>query len=357
MDKRFTYTFGALDGVSVNQGLVVASGWVIGLEDEITNLSLYCNDELLTVGDAQFNQASPDVFRAHPDLPGTANCRFRLTAKLTGDTQGTSGKRLLSVVPQSQGRRGVPLERIDPPQLKPPTPEQAIMVGHGDFTETSFSLLSHFRLVANLPKNARVLEPGCGLGRVAYALAHYLEGTGRYDGFDVSAKAIQIARSIFADSDRTSFQHVDLYNKMYNPSGAIHSKTFTFPFPANHFDFTVLTSVFTHMLPDDVRRFLLEIARTLVSGGQCFATFFALDDLAKINLSAGKTALAIVHPRAEGCFVENPATPENAVAYDYDTLAEMIDAAGLIIEQIHWGKWSGRSRFLSYQDTFLLRKP
>lgn len=356
MDKSFTYTFGALDGISVNHGLVAASGWVIGLEGEITNLNLYCNDELLTVDDAQLNQASPDVFHAHPDLPGTANCRFRLVAKLTDDAQRTEDKRLLSVVPRSHGRPGIPLERIDPPQLNPPTSDQAIMVGHGDFTETSFSLLSLFRLVANLPKNARVLEPGCGLGRVAYALAHYLEGTGRYDGFDVSEKAIQIAQSIFADSNRTSFQHVDLYNKMYNPSGTIHSRAFTFPFPANHFDFTVLTSVFTHMLPDDVRRFLLEIARTLVAGGQCFATFFALDDLAKINLLAGKTALAIVHPHAEGCFVENPATPENAVAYDYGTLVEMIDVAGLKIEQVHWGKWSGRSRFLSYQDIFLLRK-
>jgi hypothetical protein len=26
---------------------------------------------------------------------------------------------------------------------------------------------------------------GCGFGRIAYALAYYLNGAGRYDGFDV----------------------------------------------------------------------------------------------------------------------------------------------------------------------------
>mgnify|MGYP001766289781 CR=1 FL=1 len=356
MNTSFAYTFGALDGISVDHGQVSASGWVIGLEGEVTDLTLRCNDKVLTIEDVRLHQASPDVFHAHPDLPGTANCRFRLAARLAGEAQKTGGKRLFSIVPQSLGRPGVPLERIDPLQLKPPAPDQAMMVGHGDFIETSFSMLSLFRLIADLPKNARILEPGCGLGRVAYALVHYLEGTGWYDGFDVSERAIQIAQSIFSESKRASFQHVDLYNKMYNASGTILSRAFTFPFPASHFDFIVLTSVFTHMLPGDVRRFLFEIARTLVTGGTCFATFFALDDLAKINLHARKTALAIVHPLAEGCFVENPATPENAVAYDYGTLVEMTNDAGLKIEQVHWGKWSGRSRFLSYQDIFLLRK-
>jgi SAM-dependent methyltransferase len=143
---------------------------------------------------------------------------------------------------------------------------------------------------------------------------------------------------------------------MYNQLAETRASDFVFPFPSNNFDFVIMTSVFTHLLPDEVRNYLAEISRTLVSGGRCFATFFALDDVAKANLRSGKASLNIVHELTRDCFVENPEVPENAVAYDYSALSGMIADAGLSVEQVHWGKWSARSKFLSYQDVFLLRK-
>ncbi len=217
-------------------------------------------------------------------------------------------------------------------------------------------MLSLFRIVAGLDRGARVLDPGCGIGRIAYALAHYLNDDGRYEGFDVSAECIDLAKSIFTGRDNFSFQQVDLYNKMYNPNGQIRSTDFKFPFADRSFDFIVLTSVFTHMLADDIRRYLAEISRTLDSDGRCFATFFAIDETARKNMDAGIALQKITHRLSEHCYVESRSVPENAIAYDYSALSEMIAEAGLRIDQVHWGRWSAHMPFLSYQDVFLLAK-
>lgn len=355
-DRNFTYTLGALDGVSVQDGKVVVSGWVVGLESGITDLKLECDGQRLLPEETRFNTPSPDVKQVWSDLAQTESCRFQVVAKLP-EASGSAGEgRLISVAPMANEMRGVPLERIVPSQLPVPTADQSVMVGHGDFVETSFSMFSLFKLIGGLERDARVLDPGCGLGRIAYALAHYLSEQGRYEGFDVSAEAIALAKSIFAGKKNFSFQQVDLYNKMYNPDGKIRSADFKFPFADQSFDFVILTSVFTHMLADDIRRYLAEISRTLDSGGRCFATFFAIDEMARKNLDAGRTHQKINHRLSEHCYVENRSVPENAIAYDFLALSEMIAEAGLCIEQVHWGRWSGHHPFLSYQDVFLLGK-
>lgn len=356
MSGEFAYTFGALDGISIDGSVVSANGWVVGLEENVSDITLEYDGQPIPTEKIGFRETSFDVQHAYPALRHTDRCRFRLQAKLPEIPITTNEGKLVAVIPLVGRQRGIPLERVVPLRLAVPHREQSLMVGLGDFVETSFSMLALLRLVGGLHRNARILEPGCGLGRIAFALAHYLDKNGCYYGFDVSRDAIRVAQSIFPEESNMSFQHADLYNKMYNEGGAVRVKDFSFPFDDGYFDTVILTSVFTHMLPIDVRHFLMEISRVLVVEGVCFCTFFALDTLAKDNLSAGKTTLNIIHPFADGCFVLNRSVPENAVAYDMQTLRAMIAECGLIIEQVYWGQWSGHRAFLTYQDVFLLRK-
>lgn len=117
-------------------------------------------------------------------------------------------------------------------------------------------------------------DAGCGLGRMAFGLAHYLRDAARYEGFDVSAHLVQMAQGRFASRQNFRFQHVDIYNRMYNPRGTIQAESFLFPYPDASFSFVFLTSVFTHMLPADVQNYLREIRRVMTQDGRCFATFF-----------------------------------------------------------------------------------
>ena len=358
--KTFSYTQGALDGISIEGSVLSASGWVVGLEDQVTGLGFECDQMPCVIEDVAFNLPSPDVHQVFPRIPQTESCRFRLTTHLPELPElpvGQGHGHLYSVVPQVGHHRGVPLERILPVNLAIPRPDQSVAVGHGDFLETSFSMLSLFRLIANLTRDARVLDPGCGIGRIAFALFHYLSKNGRYTGFDVSEPAIDLARQIFSKASNFRFEHVGLQNKMYNPKGTIKAAKFTFPFNSGDFDFAVMTSVFTHLLTAETQQYLKEISRTLVSGGSCFATFFVLDEFAKRSVDKRQASLNIAVPIGEGCYVQDKEVPEGAVAYEYRFLSDLIAKAGLIIEAIHWGSWSGRRPYLSYQDIFLLRKP
>jgi predicted O-methyltransferase YrrM len=78
--------------------------------------------------------------------------------------------------------------------LKLPVPPENLRLWVGPFAdadlfresgrETVRSIIS----LCGLNSDARILEIGCGCGRVAAALAAYLSDKGRYDGFDVAAR-------------------------------------------------------------------------------------------------------------------------------------------------------------------------
>ncbi len=156
--------------------------------------------------------------------------------------------------------------------------------------------------LADLTPDAAVLEPGCGTGRMAEPLAGYLSATGSYDGFDVVRKAIKWCEANI-QSPNFRFRHVDVRNRYYNPEGRLDPEAFEFPYPAEAFDLVFLTSVFTHMLPPEVRHYLSEIRRVLRPQGRCLMTFFLL------NEDSGRAG-----PPREA----NPNAPSRTFAYEGD---------------------------------------
>jgi SAM-dependent methyltransferase len=59
------------------------------------------------------------------------------------------------------------------------------LVGDGDFEEIGKDLLPSLIETAGLKPNERVLDVGCGIGRVAIPLMDYMKGYGCYEGFDI----------------------------------------------------------------------------------------------------------------------------------------------------------------------------
>ena len=261
---------------------------------------------------------------------------------------------LISITPYIGKQPGIPFERFWPPILSSPATEESDVVGLGDFVETSFSFLALFRLVAGLRRDETILDAGCGIGRMAFALGHYLNDRASYDGFDIAKSFVDQAETRFSAKKNFCFQHVDIFNKMYNPNGKLQAANFSFPFPDRSFSFVFLTSVFTHMLTADVINYLREIRRVVRSDGRCFATFFIIDEEARQLIDEGKSTIALTHRLADGCIVENTDVPENAVGYGEQELHTMAETAGMRITQIHRGIWPGRTKCLTYQDICLL---
>jgi SAM-dependent methyltransferase len=113
----------------------------------------------------------------------------------------------------------------------------------------------------------RVLDIGSGIGNLAIGLRDYLHGG--YDGLEIHPDAVAwCQRAITPRYPAFRFHRADLTSRAYNPRGRQSSAAYCFPFPDQSFDFVLLYSVFTHMLPADFEQYVREISRVLARDGE-----------------------------------------------------------------------------------------
>jgi ubiquinone/menaquinone biosynthesis C-methylase UbiE len=227
--------------------------------------------------------------------------------------------------------------------------------GDGDFEATGDEFLGYFVELGNLRPEDRVLEVGCGIGRMARPLTHYLT-SGTYEGIDIVPKGIRWCQSnISKRHNNFHFQVADVENAMYNPRGHFKACQYSFPFPDASFDFIYLVSVFTHMLKRDMSHYLSEIVRMLRPQGRCFSTFFLLNEESRKLVESGRSSLTF-NVNQDGCWLDDEHLPEHAVAYEERQLRSEYDELGLVLKTIRYGGWSGRTQGLSYQDIVVSTK-
>jgi SAM-dependent methyltransferase len=197
-----------------------------------------------------------------------------------------------------------------------------------------------------LEPSHRVLEVGCGIGRMAIPLTRHLRPDASYDGIDITAAKVEYCRnSVGRIAKNFRFVHADVYNKYYNPRGKMPAATFRFPYDDGTIDFAFLVSVFTHMLPDDVAHYLSEISRVLVPGGRCISSFRITDK------PKG-------HRFSDVCFIYSLDAPEWGVYYLEDFVRSAYERNGLAIERIVYAAESGRddANTQSHQDVVIAAK-
>jgi len=283
---------------------------------------------------------------------------FSLMLPLSLEELARLNNQLIKVTPlMGNGCYSHSLYYIYQPAIPVPSYEETVAVGHGDFIKTGFDILGLLIGRGELKRTDTVLDIGCGLGRVAYPLAYYLKPDARYEGFDVEENLVLKAQEILnPHMPYFNFQHANIYNSVYNPNGDVLSSQFRFPYADEIFDFIFLTSVFTHMLPEDICHYLSEIQRVLKPQGTCLVTSFLLENESMNLMSAGKSMFNFQYPYGD-CFIVNTSYPEGAVAYEKPKFLHWISAAGLKIHQIYKGSWCGRTKnYTSFQDILILKK-
>lgn len=244
-------------------------------------------------------------------------------------------------------------ESLEEASLIPPS--NLHNVGSGDFIAVGNHLIKLLVETAGLMADDRVLDIGCGTGRVACALTKYLKN-GTYDGLDIVKPSIDWCQKAYSARPNFYFHFSNVYNKMYNPKGIILANEYHFPFEDNSFDFVFLTSVFTHMLPPDMENYLAEISRVLCANGTCFITFFLLTE-DSVKLIEDEASDFSFRYDLQGCRVENQEVPENVVAFSEEKVRQLYRKYNLeILEPARYGRWSGRKDFLSYQDIIIAKK-
>lgn len=234
-------------------------------------------------------------------------------------------------------------------------PRGLSFVGRSDFEQTGREFLGHFVELGELEKGDRVLDIGCGIGRMAIPLTGYLEG-GSYEGFDVGKEMIAWCnRHISRRFPAFRFTWSPIYNQKYNPFGTISAAEFRFPYEDDSFDFALATSLFTHLTTSDAEHYLDELGRVLRPGATALLTFFLITPESQKEVETGKADFAFIHEIA-GALTIDPRQPEEAVAFSLDDLTGMFDRAGLDLKgQVHRGSWANAPGAPSLQDIVVVQ--
>jgi len=162
-----------------------------------------------------------------------------------------------------------------------------------------------------LREHHRILDIGCGNGRLAVKLERYIKPPGEYYGIDIAETLIEEAKGKIIASN-FKFAIID--------SPAL-------PFQNDYFDFIVLFSVFTHLYHEDIIQLLREIRRVLRDSGICISSIIADPDIKE----------------CEGNIAE--------MRHNVDFLKEIIGQQGLIVKSVQQSWHSG-----SIEDAMIIKR-
>jgi SAM-dependent methyltransferase len=237
-------------------------------------------------------------------------------------------------------------------------PPHLIYTGRGDFLTVGREFFGYFLKYGKITPQSNVLDVGCGLGRMALPFIEYLSPTARYHGFDVVKEGpAWCAKHISPRHPNFTFVHVDIYNELYNKKGTIRPADFKFPYAGDAFDFVLLTSVFTHMAPQDIARYVDEISRVLKKAGRVLVTANLLNDDSQAMIARGVSPMK--HQVSCGqCYASlDPQKPYDDIALNEQWFLNLLEKAGLKPQlPVLYGNWCGRTTAVSCQDIIIAEK-
>jgi len=194
------------------------------------------------------------------------------------------------------------------------------MVVGGQYEEIGI-LESSALLTLGLQPDHYLVDVGCGSGRLPFVLRGFLKG--KYVGTDILGEALDYARERVAREDWDFIQTIEP----------------TIPVPDKKADLVSFFSVFTHLLDEDIYRFLAEAKRVTRPGGKI--VFSYLDYAVPSHWTVFENTLADTNPnRVLNKFISRPAIERWAKALSLD------------IERLYDGdeRWISLTKSFQYSD-------
>jgi len=190
----------------------------------------------------------------------------------------------------------------------------------------------------DLRRDARIVDIGCGWGRLAAALAEHLDPTADYHGFDPNREQVRWAQdNLMPRHQALNFHITNVANRIYNPGGALRTTTFVVPFATASRDLVIASALFAYLSPDELDAYAREAARILKPGGRLLATFYLLDDESRSILPRLAPPLAFRFPA--GPIVSTSPNGGGLVAYDEAHVRAVLERRGFVMEAMVRGRW------------------
>jgi SAM-dependent methyltransferase len=208
-------------------------------------------------------------------------------------------------------------------QIPIPPLEMRQLVGPTD--PADFDNPSGAPVFPNLPPESfrRVLDFGCGCGRVARQMMQQFPRPEHYEGIDLHAGMIQwCSQNLTPRAPGFNFRHHDVLYAGFNPGEGkpLHDRL---PYADDEFSLVVAISVFTHLTQDQAEAYLAELARVLEPDGVLLTTWFLFD----------KREFPMMQDHQNTLFI-NEYDVRNAVIYSLDWVRPAAADAGLTLYEV-----------------------
>jgi SAM-dependent methyltransferase len=238
--------------------------------------------------------------------------------------------------------------------LPAPAPEN-VFVGDGDYRAIGLEYLGHFVRMGGLKPHHRVLDIGCGIGRMAVPLTQYLDPkVGSYEGVDPVNEGIKwCVQNITFTHPHFRFCQLDVAHDLYNPGGTMAGHQVVLPFTGSNFDFVTMVSVATHLPRKEITAYAREVMRLLAPSGRLFLTAFLVS---AEDLSRSTARPKFMKGEASGSWIADPTAPLGAIGFDDGIIQTILKESGLEIRQVSLGHWRGLES-THYQDIIIAEKP
>ena len=352
-------TWGSIDRVIVKNQVLRLSGWVASLDaGMLEGFKVFIGNQEFSFFEKTLNIPSPDVEKVHSSLSGAGHARFRLKILLSQQQINQIKHSLIALIPQFKAGEGIVILTALTPLLPLPDYKYLEIIGEDNsrqFIQNSFKLLGDLIQRLGLQPTDHILDVGCNIGTVAYCLVHYLQPSGRYEGFDVVENLISwTQKEITTRKPNFNFNWHNIYHSLYNPTGKISATKFIFPYPDASFNCVCISYLFTHLQGSKVCYFLDEIYRVLQLGGRCLLICFLVNSESEELIAKGKSSQQFIYEIEDG-FTIDINLPEKGIGFRENLILQWIEERGFNVLEKSYGSWCGRTSSIK-EDLLVLEK-
>ena len=230
--------------------------------------------------------------------------------------------------------------------------------------DACFSILSRH---LKLDSNAKLLDFGCGIGRVALSVLKHRPQVRQLVGLDIMPQVVDFCRSaIETEYPNTRFEAIegsnDHYDGFVQAAGArprLAQREVIDRYRAS-FTGSYAFSVFTHLERADFQSALRFVQQMLEPGGEFLFTCFLITPGTRAAIVRNECLFVFRTDQFEedgSIFVGNPDDRLGFIAFDQNLVEQMVHEAGLVVTHTERGSWPGTNFSGSLQDVVVCRKP
>jgi SAM-dependent methyltransferase len=213
-------------------------------------------------------------------------------------------------------------------------------------------------VVHGLGAQDRVLDVGCGYGRLALGLIAERVHQGDYLGFDILERQIAwCSGTLTPIYPRLRFKHLDVHNPRYNPAGTLDAGQIRFPTGIGTVDVAAVFSVFTHLYRPTVAHYLAELRRVLRPGAVAVTTWLLWDEGRLAATQSDACAYPLRYELDADTRYSDADDPLRAIAFHPRLVTELVHQAGLRVRFSERGSWDGATKSSTFQDVLVLQLP